>query len=122
MLGKRTNGGAMAENNRNENERPERRVIHNISLSDTFASNNPNTVETLSKHHLIYSVAGLIVGLVCVIGGVVLFLNGVVGSTSWTAKFLGAESNLNDAAPGAVLFIVGLFVVFITRYVFKVRK
>ncbi len=42
-------------------------------------------------------------------------LNGVAGSTSWTAKVLGLESNLNDAAPGVVLFLVGMFMVFITK-------
>lgn len=75
-----------------------------------------STVEKLSKHHLIYSILGLVLGLVCVIGGVVLFLAGVTGKMSWTAKFLGASSQILDAAPGAVLFIVGLFVVFVTRY------
>ncbi len=38
---------------------------------------------------------------------------------SWTAEFLGANSKISDAAPGAVLFIVGLFTVFLTRYGFK---
>jgi len=33
-----------------------------------------------------------------------------------------AESSINDAAPGAVLFVVGLFFVLITRYVVKVGK
>src|SRR5437773_484692 len=75
-----------------------------------------STVEKLSKHHLIYSILGLVLGLACVIGGVVLFLAGVTGKMSWTAKFLGASSQILDAAPGAVLFIVGLFIVFVTRY------
>ncbi|MBU1145694.1 MAG: hypothetical protein KJ971_07595 [Firmicutes bacterium] len=97
-------------------------VTHRIGVSDSFATNNPKTVETLSKHHLIYSIAGLMVGLLCVIGGIVLFLNGVAGSTSWTAKFIGVESDISDAAPGAVLFIVGLFIVFLTRYIFKINS
>jgi hypothetical protein len=59
---------------------------------------------------------GLILGIICIIGGVLLFLNGVTGSSSWTAKILGNESNLTDAAPGAILFIVGLFVIIATRY------
>jgi hypothetical protein len=46
----------------------------------------------------------------------------VVGSTSWTAKILGSESNISDAAPGAVLFIVGMFMVLITRFSIKVKK
>src|SRR5262245_5157477 len=97
-------------------------VFHRISLHSTFAEKNPGTVERLSKHHLIYSLLGLVLGLVCVVGGIVLFLHGVVGSTSWTAKAFGAESHITDAAPGAVLFIVGLFIVFSTRYVFKVIR
>lgn len=71
---------------------------------------------------LIYSVCGLILGFVCILGGVVLFLHGITGSTSWIAKFIGVESNLSDAAPGAVLFIVGLLIVWITRFNLKTRK
>lgn len=67
-------------------------------------------------YQLIYSLSGLALGLSCVIGGIVLFLHGVTGATSWTAKFIGAESQITDAAPGAVLFIVGLFVVWVTRF------
>jgi hypothetical protein len=63
----------------------------------------------------IYAVAGLVLGLSCVIGGIVLGLNGVAGSTSWTARVLGMESSINDAAPGVVLFIVGLFIVYVTK-------
>jgi archaellum biogenesis protein FlaJ (TadC family) len=83
---------------------------------------NDNLVYRVSKHQLVYSILGLILGLVCIIGGVLLFLAGVTGAMSWTAKFLGASSEIFDAAPGAVLFIVGLFVVFITRYELKSRR
>jgi hypothetical protein len=62
-----------------------------------------------------YAMLGLILGLATIIGGVVLGLHGVIGSTSWTAKLLGLESNLNDAPPGVVLFIVGVFLVLLTR-------
>lgn len=68
------------------------------------------------RYKFIYSMAGLFLGLVSMLGGIVLFLNGVVGSTSWTAKIIGNESTLSDAGPGAVLFIVGLFVIIVTRY------
>lgn len=68
-----------------------------------------------------YSVCGLVLGLVSIIGGCLLFLNGIAGSTQWTFKALGiAESNVTDAAPGAILFVIGLFVVIFTR--FKVRQ
>ena len=92
-----------------------------LMLSDRhFAERHPSSIENLSRHHLIYSICGLVLGLVSIIGGIVLFLYGVSGSMSWTAKLLGAESKLLDAAPGAVLFIVGLFMVYITRYVVKI--
>jgi hypothetical protein len=62
-----------------------------------------------------YAKLGLGLGLAAIIGGVILGLNGVAGTTSWTAKALGFESNLNDAAPGVILFIVGVFMIFFTR-------
>jgi hypothetical protein len=83
---------------------------------------SPAAYTRFALFQFIYSLSGLIVGLVCVAGGIVLFLHGVAGSTSWTAKILGTESQLSDAAPGAVLFLVGLFFVLITRFTIKVRK
>jgi hypothetical protein len=47
--------------------------------------------------------------------GAGLCLAGVMGHTSWSAF----GSNINDAAPGVIVFVVGLFFVIITR--FKVR-
>jgi hypothetical protein len=74
------------------------------------------------RAQLIYSVSGLVLGLVCLLGGVVLFLRGVTGSASWTGKVLGLESRLTDASPGVVLFVVGLFVVWVTRFDVRTRK
>jgi hypothetical protein len=74
------------------------------------------------RYKFIYSMTGLLLGLVSMLGGIVLFLNGVAGSTSWTAKILGNESTITDAAPGAVLFVVGLFVVIATRYRVKIDR
>ena len=70
----------------------------------------------------IYSLIGLLFGFACIIGGMVLFFHGVVGSSSWTTKFIGLESEINDAAPGTILFIVGLYVVWIARFGVKVRE
>ncbi len=85
------------------------------------SNDNTSVVANLSRHHLVYSIAGLALGLVCIISGVILFLNGVTGSTSWTAKILGMQSKLTEAAPGAVLFVIGFFTVFVTRYKVKVQ-
>jgi len=68
------------------------------------------------KYKLIYSLAGLFLGLSCLTGGIFLFLNGIEGSTNWVAKILGSESSITGAAPGSILFIVGLFIILITRY------
>lgn len=112
----------MADEQQDRNVRHEDRVLYSINVPGTFAERHPQHLERLSKHQLIYSIAGLALGFVCIIGGIALFLNGVAGATSWTAKVLGAESKISDAAPGAILFIVGLFVVLVTRYNLRVRK
>lgn len=83
---------------------------------------DPGLLKRSLRHRFIYSMAGLILGCACVIGGIALFLNGVAGSSSWTAKMLGGDSTLTDAAPGAILFVVGLLVVFLTRYKVSVDR
>jgi len=92
-----------------------------IDASSTFPVSQELLRESL-RHKFIYSMTGLVLGLVCMIGGVVLFLNGVAGATNWTAKILGSESTITDAAPGAVLFVVGLFVVLVTRYKVSINQ
>lgn len=73
----------------------------------------------LADHEYAYGKLGLIVGVLCILGGIVLFLNGVVGNTSWTAKALGGESKISDTAPGGLLFFAGILVVWITRPKFE---
>jgi hypothetical protein len=67
------------------------------------------------KNEYRYATLGLVLGLCAILGGTILALHGIVGHTSWTASLLGFESKINDAAPGAILFIVGIFFVFITK-------
>lgn len=76
----------------------------------------------VARQQFIYSQFGLLVGAGCMVGGVYLFIKGITGSLDWNLQILGASSELSNAAPGAVLFIVGVFVIFITRYVFKHHK
>ena len=83
---------------------------------------DPNMWKRLSVFQLIYSLAGLILGFVCIIGGIILFLHGVTGSISWITKTPGAESKISNAAPGAILFVVGLFIVLFTRFGGKSQK
>jgi hypothetical protein len=67
-------------------------------------------------HHFIYSVLGLVLGLITIITGAVLFGLGVGGKTTWVAHVLGFESRISDAAPGALLFVAGVLIVWITKY------
>lgn len=63
----------------------------------------------------IYSMAGLVMGGLCILAGTLLFLFGVTGTINWSINILGTSSNLVNAAPGAILFVVGLFIVLLTR-------
>jgi hypothetical protein len=80
------------------------------------------TKQMAIRYQFIYSTLGLSLGLMCMILGTLLFFNGIGGSTSWTAKIMGADSKISDAAPGALLFSVGLFSVSITRFGIKIQK
>lgn len=67
------------------------------------------------KNEYRYATLGLLLGLCAILGGAILALHGIVGQTSWMASLLGFESKINDAAPGTILVIVGIFFVFITK-------
>ena len=84
-----------------------------IEINGEVMDNNTYTLAI--KLEYAYAILGLFLGLSTIIFGSILCLNGVVGSTSWTANFIGAESSINDAAPGVVLFIVGLFMIWVTK-------
>ncbi len=90
-------------------------VMHCMVSPDT----DNNTQLALAKFQLVYSTLGLILGLVCILGGIYLFIQGVTGEMNWSLKLLGNESDIVNAAPGAVLFIVGLFLVIVTKFKFK---
>lgn len=112
----------MKNDKKNDPEIKWERLEKSIELPERIVREDPQLARDLSKHQLTYSILGLVLGLAAIIGGIVLLLNGVAGSTSWTTKILGAESALTDASAGVVLFVVGLFTVFVTRYKIKVRK
>ena len=68
------------------------------------------------RYKFIYSMSALIIGLCCILGGMILFILGMSGTMSWTIGAFGMKSSIADAAPGASLFIVGLFYVYMTRF------
>jgi hypothetical protein len=63
-----------------------------------------------------YSVLGLIVGVLYMLCGVKLFLNGVTGSATWTIQIFGIESHISGALPGVVFGILGFLIIYVTRY------
>ncbi|RRS07067.1 hypothetical protein EAG18_19165 [Pseudoalteromonas sp. J010] len=105
----------------NNKDKKEDRVFA-VNYSQVDPKTDQNTQLALAKMELTYAIIGQVLGLVCILGGIGLFLNGVTGSTSWTANILGAESAITDAAPGAILFIVGIFMVLVTKYKFVHKK
>lgn len=64
----------------------------------------------------VYSIVGLVLGLACILSGSILGLYGVTGHSNFIASLLGLSVQLNDAAPGVVIFIVGIFMVLITKF------
>jgi hypothetical protein len=85
-------------------------------------SGGQRVLSRLARLQLAYSLAGLTLGLICVVGGILLFFHGVSGSTSWVGHVIGLQGGLSDAAPGTVLFVVGLLIVWITRFDVRVER
>jgi hypothetical protein len=71
------------------------------------------------RYQFIYSMTGLFLGFLSMIGGVALCLNGFARSTGWAAAIPGNKGAITDGLPGALLFAAGLLVIFSTRH--KVR-
>lgn len=74
------------------------------------------------RYKFIYSMSGLILGLACIVTGALLGLYGVTGHTGMVAKFLGLDTQLNDAPPGVVVFVIGVFMVVATRFKVRVKE
>ena len=92
-----------------ENAELQSRLTRKIAASERILK---DAIKLEYRHAAI----GASLGLLAILCGAVLCLHGFVGATSsWTADLFGLKSNLNDAAPGVVLFIIGLFVVILTR-------
>ncbi len=71
------------------------------------------------RYQFLYSLAGLIAGLACVLCGIFLFWNGIDGvGSSWTADAFGLK--ISDAAPGVVLFFVGLALAQLTKFTVRI--
>ena len=66
----------------------------------------------VTLYKLVYSICGLVTGIACVVLGTILLLNRLKGSADGAMS----KGQLIGAAPWAALFIIGLFVIAVTRY------
>jgi hypothetical protein len=101
------------------NQRPP--SVGSVRAVNIQGSNSADLVKEAIKGEYRYAMLGLILGLASIVGGIIMGLHGVAGSTSWTASALGLSSSVNDATPGVILFIVGLFMVWVTKAKVKLK-
>ena len=72
--------------------------------------------QQIIRYQFFYAMAALALGFICIISGIALFFHGITGSTSWIAPIVGRETRISDTAPGTILFLVGVFLVYSTRF------
>jgi hypothetical protein len=104
------------------NNRRKRTKFRGLFLDPEVINENGEFSKLAVICHLIYSLTGLVAGLVIALGGVILFLYGIAGNTRWAISMLAIDSELSDAAPGTILFVVGLLVVCATRFDIRSKK
>jgi hypothetical protein len=73
----------------------------------------PEIAAVKSGHH--YTLVGIVAGVVMVLLGGGVFYLGITGVVTWPASALGFTSQLVNASPGIVLFIVGLVAIWSSR-------
>ena len=86
---------------------------------ETAERSNPDLIRSILSRAFLYSIVGLVLGLISILIGAIFIANGITGNTSWTATVLGLESHLSDATPGVIFAIVGLLLIYVTRFKFR---
>lgn len=92
-----------------------------VELDKEFAQENLKGVITLSKMQLVYSIVGMGVGLACVLSGGYLSLNGYSNNSKWLITAMDLKSEISDAGPGVILFVVGVLIIYTSRFRVKVK-
>lgn len=90
--------------------------------SDTEKS---STIQQLLRYQFVYSMAALPLHLASMAIGAWLAYGGAIGHTAITAQVLsefGLKVQMTDAAPGTILFLVGLLSLCLTRFDVRVDK
>lgn len=70
-----------------------------------------------------YSIIGYIVGVVIILlGAVLLVLKIFFPQNDISFKILSFSISTNNASPGIILFIIGLIIIYITRFSVKTKR
>ena len=70
----------------------------------------------------LYSILGLVVGVIFLIGGLLLLLSGIGGSSHFVAQILGAKFDVTDATVGVICAVLGCIVIFVTRFEVRIQN
>jgi hypothetical protein len=92
------------------------RLMRSIQIPENIPESNVPVWKAAVDGRAKYALAGLLLGTICIVFGLILLILGIAGNTSWTVKTLGIESTISDAPPGIILTLVGLFVIGFTKY------
>jgi len=74
------------------------------------------TINRLSRRELIIAILGFVFGVVIILLGIILLLNIDRGEIELLVKIIGLHIEVTSAPPGIVISLIGLIVIYITRY------
>lgn len=69
----------------------------------------------------VYSIVGLLLGIGCIITGIILLIKGILLKQDFNIKVFNFESNLTNTSVGVILFLIGILVIFITKFSIKAK-
>jgi hypothetical protein len=64
----------------------------------------------------IYSILGLVVGIIFLGVGLILLLGGIGGSSHFVAEILGGKFEISDATAGLVCAVLGSIIIWVSRF------
>ncbi len=73
-------------------------------------------------YHFVYSMIGMIIGILSLISGVYLFYIGITQGSEWEFNILGIKSTMSNAMPGTILFLIGFLIIRVSRYNIVLHK
>lgn len=103
-------------NEKNSNKEKDLEVnLVEIAYDNDFGIDS-DLIKKVIQYQFIYSICGLIMGLLCTIGGIILLMKGISGSINLSSKTESMTHSITNASPGVILFFVGLYVVWATKF------